>query len=238
MINRRHLMMLTVPAMAGLCGLARADERSKPQKAPEITFADWSDDEPAYVFYPGDKLEIQVQGAPELNRSTAVGPDGRVTLPLIGGVMAAYRSPEQLQSDLAARFAGVLVSPRVSVFPLETAPMRVLVGGEVRTPGWVDMNGDLDALSAVMAAGGFTHAAKSRQAVLIRRAKDGRAMRRILDLKSPLKGQGDRLYALRRNDLVFVPRTAIAEAGVFVEQYVNNLIPGAVLNYFTYRTFN
>jgi polysaccharide export outer membrane protein len=43
--------------------------------------------------------------------------------------------------------------------------------------------------------------------------------------------------ALRRFDIVYVPRTNIAEAGVFMEQWVNNLIPGGILNYFTYRTF-
>jgi polysaccharide biosynthesis/export protein PslD len=236
MHTRRRILSQIAPLLL-LGSVARATE-TKPAKAPDISFAAWDESEPAYVFYPGDKLEIQVQGAPELNRTTQVAPDGRITLGLIGPVMAAYRSTEALQADITARYAGVLLKPRLSVFPLETAPVRVLIGGEVKNPGWIDMNGDLDALSAVMAAGGFTHASKTAQVVLIRRARDGRAMRRILDLKSPLKGHSDRLYALRRNDLVFVPRTNIAEAGVFVEQYINNLIPGAMMNYFTYRTFD
>jgi len=112
-----------------------------------------------------------------------------------------------------------------------------MVGGEVKTPGWVDMMGDIDALQAVMAAGGFLHSAKSHQVVIIRRGRQGQAMRRVIDVQDMLNGQSSQMVALRRFDIVFVPRTSVAEAGVFVEQWVNNLIPGGILNYFTYRTF-
>ena len=237
MLTRRNLFTAAA-ALAALAAApyALADER--PRKAGEIAFATWSDEEPLYLFFPGDKLEVDVAGAPELNRQTQVGPDGRITLGLIGGVMAALKSVPQLQDDIERAYASVLRDPQVTVFPGETAPMRVLVGGEVKNPGWVDMTGDMDALQAVMAAGGFTHGAKSHDVVLIRRSRDGHAMRRILDLQKPLSGGSDRLTALRRFDIVYVPRTNIAEAGVFVEQWINNLIPSPVLNYFTDRTFN
>ena len=122
------------------------------------------------------------------------------------------------------------------VYPGDTAPMRVLVGGEVRNPGWVDMLGDMDALQATMAAGGFTHGAKGHQVLIIRRGRNGQAMRRIVDLQNPLEGKGQ-LVALRRFDIIYVPRTNVAEAGVFMEQWVNNLIPGGIMNYFTYKAF-
>jgi len=151
--------------------------------------------------------------------------------------MAAYRSVPQLQAEIERAYVGTLRDPQVTVYPGDTAPMRVLVGGEVKNPGWVDMLGDMDALQATMAAGGLTHGAKAHQVMIIRRGRDGQAMRRIVDLQNPLKGKAGQMVALRRFDIVYVPRTNVAEAGVFMEQWVNNLIPGGVLNYFTYRTF-
>jgi len=245
MRTRRYILGA---ALAGL-GLAGAnaapardlfghrDDRPPMPQSGGIAFANWTDEEPYYLFYPGDKLEIDVAGAPELTRQTSVGPDGRVTLPLIGGVMAAYRSVPQLQAEITARYRGVLRNPEVSVLPGDTAPMQVMVGGEVKTPGWIPMNGELDVLQAVMAAGGPLHSAKMHDVVIIRRRSDGVAMRQIIDLQDSLNGRAARMVALRRFDIVYVPRTNVAEAGVFVEQWVNNLIPSPVINYFTYKTF-
>ncbi len=210
----------------------------RPPEAPLIRFSDWQDDEPYYLFYPGDKIEVNFASAPELSRQTQVGPDGRITLAAIGQVMAAYKSVPELQAEISQRASSVLRNPAVTVFPGDIGPTRVMVGGEVKTPGWVDMMGDIDALQAVMAAGGFLHSAKSHQVVIIRRGRQGQAMRRVIDVQDMLSGRASQMVALRRYDIVFVPRTNVAEAGVFVEQWVNNLIPGGILNYFTYRTFN
>lgn len=224
-----------IAGAAGARGLFNAKE--KMPQAQGIAFATWTDEEPLYLFYPGDKIEIDVAGAPELSRTTAVGPDGRVTMPLIGGVMAAYRSVPQLQAEIGEKYRTVLRNPEVSVLPGDTVAMQVMVGGEVKNPGWVPMTGELDALQAVMAAGGPLHTAKMHEVVIIRRRRDGAAMRQIVDLQDPLSGHAAQMTALRRYDIVYVPRTSVAEAGVFVEQWINNLIPGAVLNYFTYKTF-
>ncbi|MGZ3298716.1 MAG: polysaccharide biosynthesis/export family protein, partial [Asticcacaulis sp.] len=196
MTTRRHFLGAAVigASVAGL-GLAAAagarpfgflSGKDKMPEAPEIAFATWSDEEPLYLFYPGDKLEIDVSGAPELSRQTQVGPDGRVTLPLIGGVMAAYRSVPQLQAEISQRYQSVLRNPEVSVLPGDTAPLQIMVGGEVKTPGWIPMGGDMDALQAVMAAGGPLHSAKLHNVMIIRRSRDGQAMRRIVDLQDPL----------------------------------------------------
>lgn len=237
MVTRRSLLTagFSLTFGAGLMARAAAAADKMPE-APLIGFARWTDDEPLYLLYPGDKLEVSIPGAPELSRQTQVGPDGRITLGLIGQVMAAYKSIPQLQAEIARAYAGILRDPQVTVYPGDTAPMRVLVGGEVRNPGWVDMLGDMDALQATMAAGGFTHGAKGHQVLIIRRGRDGQAMQRVVDVQNPLKGKGQ-LVALRRFDIVYVPRTNVAEAGVFMEQWVNNLIPGGIMNYFTYKTF-
>ena len=111
--------------------------------------------------------------APEYNKEVVVQQDGRISLPVIGQVMAAYKSVPELQAEISQRAASVLRNPAVTVFPGDIGPTRVMVGGEVKTPGWVDMMGDIDALQAIMAAGGFLHSAKSHQVVIIRRGRQG-----------------------------------------------------------------
>ncbi len=230
----RRTLLATFGAMIAAPALGK---EAQPE-APLIQFSDWSDEEPLYLFYPGDKLEVNFASATELNRTTQVGPDGRITLPMVGQVMAAYKSAPQLQSDIQALFTPILRNPLVTVFPGDAASTRVLVGGEVKNPGWVDAMGDMDAMQAVLAAGGFLHSAKTHKVVLIRRGREGQAMRRVIDVQDMLAGRDRQMVALRRFDIIYVPRTNVAEAGVFMEQWVNNLIPGGILNYFAYRTFN
>ncbi len=200
-----------------------------PKKPPndfaDISFATWSDDEPGYRFYPGDQIDIATPTAPELNRTVVVAPDGRVTMPLVGQVMAADRTADDLQDELAQAYAGQLVRPVVEVSLKAAGPQRVLVGGEVGTPGWVDMGGDLDALRAVIAAGGIKATARLGEVVIIRRGRDGRPMRRTVNLSRALRDPAHAdLVPLRRFDIVYVPRSSLAEAGVFLGQ-VKDVLP-------------
>ena len=208
------------------------DPHSEAYTAPDIAFAAWSDDEPEYVFFPGDKIEVQFPYAPELSRTVQVRPDGRISLGLIGEIMVAYKNPSELQDLLRARYGPILRHPEVNVFPAETAPIKLIIAGSVKNPGMIDMVGDMDALQAVMAAGGFLPGSQTKKVVIIRRNRQGQAMRLIIDLQSPLGGQSHRLYALKRMDIVFVPRTHLGEAADFMSQIFNGLVPYGVQAYF------
>ena len=106
--------------------------------------------------------------------------------------------------------------------------LKVFVGGEVDKPGVYDMPGDINALQAVIQAGGFKTTAKRETVVIIRRSPDGRAMMRTVDLKQGIAAPGRTdLVPLRRFDIVYVPRTGLASAGVFMQQ-IKDLIPGNV----------
>jgi polysaccharide export outer membrane protein len=207
-------------ALAAAAGPALAWPGGREDRSFEnIPFATWSEDEPAYRFYPGDQIDIATPSAPELNRTVTVGPDGRVAMPLVGSVMAADRTADQLQASLSEAYAGQLVRPIVEVSLKQAGPMRVLVGGEVNTPGWVDMGGDIDALRAVMAAGGPKASAKLGEVVVIRRGADGRPMRRVVNLGRALNDPARTdLVPLRRFDIVFVPRNSLSEIGAFMGQ--------------------
>ncbi|WP_425998836.1 polysaccharide biosynthesis/export family protein [Caulobacter sp. DWR1-3-2b1] len=193
---------------------------------PNIGYADWTEQEPSYRFYPGDEVEVTVASASELNKSAVVQPDGRIVLPLLGPVMAADRSIFELEDAITDAYGSQLLRPQVQVSVKATTPLKVFVGGEVGNPGVYDMPGDVDALRAVIQAGGFKTSSKRSQVVIIRRGPDGRAMLRTADLLKGMTNPGGvDLIPLRRFDIVYVPRSGAAETGLFMQQYFRELLP-------------
>jgi polysaccharide export outer membrane protein len=108
---------------------------------------------------------------------------------------------------------------------VRAAPLKVFVGGEVDKPGVYDMPGDINALQAVIMAGSFKTSARRSQVVIIRRGPDGRAMLRTVDLRAGSGNPAVDLVPLRRFDVVYVPRSSVSEAGLFVQQYFRDLSP-------------
>jgi protein involved in polysaccharide export with SLBB domain len=221
--DRRHLLMLFGAAALTGCGAARSvmpqerpltGERVTTQGFEAIGFSDWSEAEPEYMLYPGDEIEVATPTAPELTRTLKVGPDGRIALPLIGQVMAADRTLFELEGNLSDAYAAELIRPVVEVTLKQAGPMKVWVTGEVRTPNVYDMPGDIDALQAVIMAGGYLPSARSQKVAIIRRGPGGRRMLRAIDLR---ERRGE-VVALRRGDVVFVPRSTLGELANFFTQ--------------------
>jgi polysaccharide export outer membrane protein len=102
----------------------------------------------------------------------------------------------------------------------QAGPIRVWVDGEVRTPGVYEMTGDIDAYQAVIQAGGFLPTARTQEVALIRRGPGGRRMLRVLDLR-PRRGMA---VAVRRGDVIFVPRSTLGELANFFTQ-IRNALP-------------
>lgn len=190
----------------------------------DIPYASWSDYEPAYRFYPGDEIEVSLPSAPELSKVVTVQPDGRISTPMVGSVMAADRTVDDLRTSLSEAYSTVLLRPYVDVTP-KAAPLKVFVGGEVGNPGVIDLQGDADALRAIIQAGDFKATGDRAKVIILRRGPDGRGMMRQVDLLKGLKTGKTDLVPLRRFDIVYVPRSGVANAGLFVQQYFRDLSP-------------
>jgi len=181
---------------------------------PAIPFAAWTDDEPEYLLYPGDEIEVATPTAAELTRTMKVGPDGRIALPLIGQVMAADRTLPELEQAVSGAYSSQLIRPVVEVTLRQAGPIRVWVDGEVRTPGVIEMTSDLDAYQAIIQAGGFAPTSRPDRVALIRRGPGGTRMMRVIDLR-PRRGE---VVALRRGDILFAPRSTLGELAAFFTQ--------------------
>ena len=121
-----------------------------------------------YQLGPGDRLRITVYGETELTGEYDVAADGSLTFPLVGAVPAAQLTPDQLSTSIGERLReGFLREPQVSSAVIAYRPFYIL--GEVSRPGTYPFAPNLDVMSAVAVAGGYTYRA-NRGRVFIRRA--------------------------------------------------------------------
>jgi protein involved in polysaccharide export with SLBB domain len=212
MLRTRRAFLIATSAAACTAGAAQA--------RPGAAFADqpyaaWSDQDPPYRLCPGDEIDVTAPGAPELSRSLRLAPDGRIDAPLIGPIMAADLSTDALARKLEQAYAPVLLRPEIEVSLRRASPAQVFVGGEVTRPGVYELVGDMDALQAVITAGGFKPTGRPGKVVILRRGADGRAMMRVVDLARALRTPRADRAPLRRFDVVFVPKSAPAEIAAY-----------------------
>ena len=120
----------------------------------------YTDQSPAYRFFPGDEVEVTIFSAPELSRNATIGPDGRLAMPLIGAIRAADLTAEELHDLLVTAYASHLRMPELTVTARSYASRQVFVGGEVARPGIYEMPANMDAFQAIALAGGFLPSAQ------------------------------------------------------------------------------
>ena len=179
---------------------------------------------PPYTIQPGDVLDIKFFYNPELNETVTVRPDGFISLQLVNEVQAAGRQPRQLTENLTTLYSKELRKPAVAVIVKTFAGQRVYVGGEVGQQGLLTMPAGLTALQAVMQAGGFKNTAQPGETLVIRKGPDNSPIPVRVDLTTMLSGStAGQDFRLQPDDVVYVPKSAIAQANLFVKQYVEEL---------------
>lgn len=208
-------------------GLAACSYPKAPYEPPLPTLAAREGAVPApYVMLVGDSLSVKFYKNPELNEDVVVRSDGMITLQLVGDVSAAGRTPAELGADLKHRYAKELADPSISVIVRKPIADRIYVGGEVGKQGLIDLTGGLTLFQAIQASGGFSKTAHRAQVILIRRTPDGKAIGRSIDVRPVQEGaHPEQDVLLVANDVVFVPRSKIANVDNFVEMYIRQVLP-------------
>ena len=184
-----------------------------------------SQDQPAkYVILPGDELDIKFFYNPELNETITVRPDGMISLQLVDEVRAAGMTPAELDQYLTDQYARELRKPVVTVIVRSFTGQRVYVGGEVNEQGLIELQPGLTPLQAVFQAGGFRETAQPAEAIVIRKDANNRPVPVKVDMTAAMNGNAEsKNFRLQPDDVVFVPKSAIAKANKFVRQYVEEL---------------
>ena len=183
-----------------------------------------------YVIAVGDELAIKFYTNPELNEDVLVRPDGMISLQLVDDVLAAGRTPKDLDADLTKRYTGELADPQVSVIVRKPFGQRMYVDGQVGAPGEVIVVGDMTLYQALQKAGGRLETAHRKQIILIRRDPDGKPLGRVIDIRPIQSGVNPAVdLPVQPLDIVYVPRSKIAEVDLFVKQYIRDALPISTL---------
>ncbi len=112
--------------------------------------------ERSYGLNPGDILSITVWKEEGLDREVLVLPDGKISFPLAGHLMAAGRSPEEVQKTLSERIEKYIPDPVITVSVRAVAGNKIFVIGQVRRPGEFQAGHRIDVMQALSQAGGLT----------------------------------------------------------------------------------
>jgi protein involved in polysaccharide export with SLBB domain len=179
-----------------------------------------------YRIEPYDTLLIKYSYHPEMDQETVVRPDGNIAATGVGPLHVAGMTATDLATRLQERTSQRLKNPEVIVTISKYGERGVFVGGEVGRPGMLVFRQGLTPLQAVVAAGGFLATARLDSVILVRRNGGPEPfLARKIDLERVvLKGEAEPL-ALMPQDIVFVPRTRIANANVWVRQHITDLFP-------------
>lgn len=121
-----------------------------------------------YIIGLGDILSIQVWKENDLTKTTFVRLDGRISLPMVGDVVAAGKSIRELSSYLESEYKKLVTEPSVSVMLAESRSRRYYLIGKVKTPGEYSIDTPLTILQVLARAGGFVEWAKKDRITVIR----------------------------------------------------------------------
>ncbi len=180
---------------------------------------------PTYHLQLGDEIDVRFLFQPDQNEHVVVRPDGRITLATTGELEVAGLTPTDLEKLVAERSATHLRNPEVAVIVTHLGEQRVYVGGEVLRPGYVALRTDMTPLQAVLQSGGFRTTAKLESVLLMTPGADGKFSAARVDMAQVVNDGVPERVRLHPDDVVYVPRTWIADMDEVVDQYVRGLIP-------------
>lgn len=158
-----------------------------------------------YVIQPGDVLTISVWKERDLQGEMAVRPDGGLNFPLAGEIVAAGKTIEQLQKDIAAKLARYVPDPVVTATVKQSLGNRIYVVGKVNNPGEYAANRTIDVMQALSMAGGPNPFASVNKIKIIRRIN---GEQKIFYFKYSRVEKGEDLeqnIILQGGDIVVVP---------------------------------
>lgn len=182
--------------------------------------------EKEYRIRDGDLLDIKFFYNPELNEQVTVRPDGRISLQLANDLMASGQTPSELTAQLKKIYSSEIDNPEIVVIVRSFSYQRVFVDGEVNRAGLVSLVGQMTVMQSISQAGGKKDSAYLKGVIVIRRMPDNKLITLQLNLEDALENTDvSQDIALLPNDIVYVPKSTIANINVWVDQYIRKNIP-------------
>ncbi|MFG1477746.1 polysaccharide biosynthesis/export family protein [Xanthobacter sp. V4C-4] len=190
-------------------------------------FRPWNNDLPSYRVGPGDRLKIKYFITRDMDEELTVSPDGTIAPRAIGQIKVEGSTLAGIESSVRRASAKELVDQKVVVALDTAASPKIYIGGMVQQPGVFKLeNVGTSVLQGILMAGGFSENARTGQVALIRRGPNNEPMLRLIDVREMIEtGFSDGDVPLMTGDIIFVPRSSIAEVNLWIDQFINRVVP-------------
>jgi len=233
---RRTASALTSAASLVLAVVLGACQSGPPQAIPAAAAQRTAPADVVYRVGPGDELDIRFFHNPELDQALPVRPDGRLSLMLVGEIEAAGMSVPELRDTLIARYAEHLKLPEISVVVKTFGSQQVYVGGEVAKPSVIPLAPGMTVRQALSQSGGVLGSARLSNVLVLRDQGTSEPQVFSVDLDYGIGREeiGPDL-TLAPKDVIFVPKTYIAEVNQFVDEYIGRIVPRWLMFQLTYN---
>lgn len=158
-----------------------------------------------YLIGPEDVLGIVVWREPDMSGDVTVRPDGRITVPVLGEIVAEGKRPSRLQDELAAAAGKYVSGVNVVVIVRAINSRKIFVTGRVTSPGKYPLIGTLTVMQAIALAGGLTEFADPK-AITILRSVEGKSQTLNFNYNAVSRGKNiEQNVLLKPGDTVVVP---------------------------------
>lgn len=174
----------------------------------------------------GDVIEVKFFNNNQFNETLTVRPDGRISMQKVGDIVVADMTPMELSRRITETYAKIIKDPEVTVIVRNFGGQQVYVLGEVKSPGAYPLQRNLTILQSLALAGGQRETAALKSILLLRRQPDGKIDVQRIDLSqnsTAAIAKNDRY--LEAYDIIYVPKTFIANVNTFLEQAFSGIIP-------------
>ena len=123
----------------------------------------------SYKIGPNDILNIFVWKEADLTRDVTVMPDGKITYPLIGEIMAQGQTASELKKAIADKLQNFVTAPEVTVILMEGRSQVIYTIGKLTRPGPKPLAPGMTVMQALSAAGGFAEWADPKNILIVRK---------------------------------------------------------------------
>ena len=159
-----------------------------------------------------DVLSVSILPDPGIEREVVVRPDGRISIDLIGDVMASGRTPEQLAKIVLEEISRYKRDAVVTVSLLQSRSSTITIFGQVNIPGSRVLDRETRLAEAIGSAGGTNlFASKGRVRVIRSNPRETKVL--YVNLRDIQYGDQSTNYLLEDGDIIVVPPNAIARVG-------------------------
>lgn len=183
-----------------------------------------------YVIGDDDELKITVWQNPDLDSEVVVRPDGRISFPLIGDLIAKGQTISQLCDTITLRLSEFVRNPQINISIKKMGGSRIIILGEVGKPGIYTVTRAKTVFEAIVLAGGPSPHAVLSSVIVIRNVLTSQPQAQRLNLVKLFQNKNmSQNFVLQPEDVIFIPRRFIADVNYFVSQIIDPIAKGVFM---------